>query len=405
MFYNCYVEDLAQRFEDCGVTFDTSKCGDIYQMFGWYRGKRVPRIDCSSAMSQNRGAQYLFANTPELETIDALVLQENTSLTSTFNNCPKLKNITIEGTSLMFGNRGENDAIIIGFDVNGLLVFYSSVGGAYDDVYSTVAIDDGRIYVLGTTFNTLLYVKDGGTLVNANVSNQDAVLVIYDMNGKVVDHTFVSGKDDEMLTSITFTDNQIIVAGTTNSEKLEPSAKSSKPIKITGKSEDSYVAYVLHIQKENLVINSASEVDGSTKSIESIVVNEKSNDITYLGVTINASMIFTQHTLVAEDINLVRNGKVVNIESDYRYKDVAVYLDGELVDSTENSFNITKKGEYKVVITDFQGGTIIKTITINSLGASDGSITVGLIGAFIAVVAIMFVLGLRVYKARKKIHA
>ena len=315
------------------------------------------------------------------------------------------KNITIEGTSLMFGNRGENDAIIIGFDINGLLVFYSSVGGANDDVYSTVAIDDGRIYVLGTTFNTLLYVKNGGTLVNANVSNQDAVLVIYDMTGKVVDHTFVAGKDDEMLTSITFTDNQIIIAGTTNSEKLEPSAKSSKPIKIMGKSEESYVAYVLHIQKDNLVINSASEVDGSTKSIESIVVNEKSKDITYLGVTANASMVFTQHTLVAEDINLVRRGAVVSIESDYRYKEVAVYLDGELVESTENSFNITKKGEYKVVITDFQGATIVKTITINSLGTNDGSMSVGLIIAFVAAIAIMFVLGFRVYKSRKKIHA
>ena len=98
MFYDCRCEDLTQRFEDCGITFDTSKCGDIYQMFGAFRGKRVPRIDCSSSMTYNRGAQYLFANVYNLETVDALVLKENTSLTGTFNNCKTLKNITIEGT-------------------------------------------------------------------------------------------------------------------------------------------------------------------------------------------------------------------------------------------------------------------------------------------------------------------
>ena len=97
MFYDCRCEDLTQRFEDCGVTFDTSKCGDMYQMFGAFRGKRVPRIDCSSSMTYNRGAQYLFANVYNLETVDALVLQENTSLTGTFNNCNTVKNITIEG--------------------------------------------------------------------------------------------------------------------------------------------------------------------------------------------------------------------------------------------------------------------------------------------------------------------
>lgn len=98
MFYDCRCEDLTQRLEDCGVTFDTSKCGDMYQMFGAFRGKRVPRIDCSSSMSYNRGAQYLFSNVYNLETVDALVLQENTSLTGAFNNCKTLKNITIEGT-------------------------------------------------------------------------------------------------------------------------------------------------------------------------------------------------------------------------------------------------------------------------------------------------------------------
>lgn len=96
-FYDNRCEDLAQRLEDCNVILDTSKCGDIYQMFAFYRGKRVPRIDCSSSMNYNRGAQYLFSNVYNLETIDALVLQEDTKLDYIFNNCTTLKNITIEG--------------------------------------------------------------------------------------------------------------------------------------------------------------------------------------------------------------------------------------------------------------------------------------------------------------------
>lgn len=97
-FYDNRCEDLAQRLEDCNVILDTSKCGDIYQMFAFYGGKRVPRVDCSSSMNYGRGAQYLFSNVYNLETVDALVLKEDTKLDYIFNNCKTLKNITIEGT-------------------------------------------------------------------------------------------------------------------------------------------------------------------------------------------------------------------------------------------------------------------------------------------------------------------
>jgi hypothetical protein len=97
-FFDNRCADLAKRLEDCNVILDTSKCGDIYQMFAFYRGTRIPRIDCSSSMNYDRGAQYLFSNADNLETVDALVLQENTKLDYIFNNCTTLKSITIEGT-------------------------------------------------------------------------------------------------------------------------------------------------------------------------------------------------------------------------------------------------------------------------------------------------------------------
>lgn len=88
--------DIAERFENAGIKFDTSAATAMTAAFYWTGGiKRIPEISTVKADSL-----YTFChNCSNLETIDKIILKNDgsQSLDVAFGNCPKLKNITFEG--------------------------------------------------------------------------------------------------------------------------------------------------------------------------------------------------------------------------------------------------------------------------------------------------------------------
>lgn len=88
--------DLAQLFANCGFTIDFSQCTYIENMFTNATGvARLGVLDFSGAKS---GAVNVFINATRLQTIDKLIIGENTkTYTNWFNGCSALENLTIEG--------------------------------------------------------------------------------------------------------------------------------------------------------------------------------------------------------------------------------------------------------------------------------------------------------------------
>lgn len=95
---NPFSGDLAQHFTDLGITLDFSNCTMTQNIFvNSYYITRLGIIDFSKSTTSTGGGW--FQNMRALETIDKLILSENTYLNKVeFNGCTNLKNITIEGS-------------------------------------------------------------------------------------------------------------------------------------------------------------------------------------------------------------------------------------------------------------------------------------------------------------------
>lgn len=102
MFYNWAKQegefDLAQRLEECGVILDISKANYVDRMFAYGRWIRLPVVDLTGIVPNNgNAATYIFGYCRFLETIDAVVVNENVKPSYWFEECFELKNLTIEG--------------------------------------------------------------------------------------------------------------------------------------------------------------------------------------------------------------------------------------------------------------------------------------------------------------------
>ena len=97
IFQYCGFEgDLAQHFEDLGITFDSSGATQAHNLFS-YAGKitRIPAIDISKCAA---ASSALFTNCYELVTIDGLTVAANNAWSGAFTSCRSLVNLTIYGT-------------------------------------------------------------------------------------------------------------------------------------------------------------------------------------------------------------------------------------------------------------------------------------------------------------------
>lgn len=95
MFAQSDIPDLAGVLESQGVVLDVSGTDGIIQMFQSAEVKHIPALDLRNATNNNN---YAFGSGCSVETIDKLIVSENTVFSNTTFNGDKLENIIFEGT-------------------------------------------------------------------------------------------------------------------------------------------------------------------------------------------------------------------------------------------------------------------------------------------------------------------
>lgn len=99
LFYACGIKgDLVEILSNAGVTLDTSKTTSLNSAFNSTYITRVGVISCEGITSAS-GCLQIFIQSTKLVTIDKLILKSDGSqkLTSSFDGCSALENLTIEG--------------------------------------------------------------------------------------------------------------------------------------------------------------------------------------------------------------------------------------------------------------------------------------------------------------------
>lgn len=85
--------DLAERLEECDITIDFSQATQTIRCFQNAKFGRLPELDFSSSTNLSN----CFANNKYLKTIDKLIISEQAVFELTFNLCPSLEDLRIEG--------------------------------------------------------------------------------------------------------------------------------------------------------------------------------------------------------------------------------------------------------------------------------------------------------------------
>ena len=95
-WYMSFEGDLAQHFQDLGITIDLSKATQAHSLFN--SAQHVSRVGVIDLSSCSGATSSMFSYCSRLVTIDKLVIVETTAWTTAFNGCTALENITVEGT-------------------------------------------------------------------------------------------------------------------------------------------------------------------------------------------------------------------------------------------------------------------------------------------------------------------
>ena len=111
---------------------------------------------------------------------------------------------------LEFENKGNSDAIIIKYDLNGNIIWSQSWGGNNSDVFSDVTIDNlGNIIVVGNTYSTDTELAIKG--------RYDAVIAKYTNEGEQIWIKKFGGSYEDTFKSVMIDNNSIIVSGESSS--------------------------------------------------------------------------------------------------------------------------------------------------------------------------------------------
>lgn len=93
--------DLAERLRECNVTLDTSQATQLNLAFSYSFFSKLPVINATGLSSLNTTFSPMY----RLVTIEKIIVDESVGFANTFDNCPMLQNITIEG---VIGKNGLN---------------------------------------------------------------------------------------------------------------------------------------------------------------------------------------------------------------------------------------------------------------------------------------------------------
>lgn len=96
MFHSSEITDLKQALDNSGTELDTSKSNYMSAFIQGSLITRCPKISIENCKTSS-STSYMFALSP-IETIEKLVVSAETYFEpSTFRECTKLKNLTVEG--------------------------------------------------------------------------------------------------------------------------------------------------------------------------------------------------------------------------------------------------------------------------------------------------------------------
>lgn len=109
----------------------------------------------------------------------------------------------------------QHDAGLLVFDMNGKFEKKYTFGGSDVDRYDGITVNDNNIIVIGTTNS-----KDVDIENYHGNDNTTAIMVKYDLDGKILDKAYYGEKNNTTFTRIIkIDDNKNLIVGTTNSNK------------------------------------------------------------------------------------------------------------------------------------------------------------------------------------------
>jgi hypothetical protein len=104
-------------------------------------------------------------------------------------------------------SKGNQDAIIVKYDLNYNIVWKKNYGGSNSDVFSSViSVSDGYVAVGGSR-------SIDGDLTELNKGYEDAIIVKYDLNGNVVWKKNYSGSNSDVFSNVTPVNDGYVAVG------------------------------------------------------------------------------------------------------------------------------------------------------------------------------------------------
>lgn len=156
MFQITGITDLSAALKKQGVKLDTTLSGWLVTMFmGSIYLTKIPEINCTHAMDYDGGLSMTFYNTPALQTIEKLIVFDDTTYNTPFTYCYALENLTIEGT---IGQNGFN----VQWSTKLSKASWVSIINALSETTSDLSIT-GSLESVNTAFETSAGAKDGST--------------------------------------------------------------------------------------------------------------------------------------------------------------------------------------------------------------------------------------------------
>ena len=108
-------------------------------------------------------------------------------------------------------NKGNYDAIIVKYDIDGNILWKKNFGGSQYEFFENVLIDTDGYITIGYSFST------DGDLSGLNKGNIDAIIVKYDLNGNVLWKKNFGGSSSDYFQKIIETEGGYITVGSSQS--------------------------------------------------------------------------------------------------------------------------------------------------------------------------------------------
>ncbi|MDR0198595.1 MAG: hypothetical protein LBI08_02495 [Methanomassiliicoccaceae archaeon] len=109
--------------------------------------------------------------------------------------------------------KGDGDAIIVKYDLDGNIEWADNFGGDSYDTFEAVTAVDGGVVAVGNSFSSITYDDKDGSRTLDNKGADDAIIVKYDLDGNIEWADNFGGDDDEYFQAVTAVDGGVVAVG------------------------------------------------------------------------------------------------------------------------------------------------------------------------------------------------